>query len=124
MGLETLEHLCHADERDRRTRVFTQIVAERRQPLNMVEMQMAQKNMPYRSLFIQRQSGADRPGIHHHGVVDKKSTRPGLVKSCLFYPELLRPMTAQHTDLHLPTSYSRVRFDKTELFLKIGRAHV
>ncbi len=97
--------------------MFTEVVAKRRQPLDMVEMQMAQENMPYRSLFFQGQSGADRPGIHHHGIVDKKSARPTLVESCLFPSELLGPMTAQHTDLHSLTSYSRVRFDKTEPFL-------
>ena len=69
--------------------------------------------MPYRSLLRQGQNGTDRPGIHHHGAIDKESARPALVKPRLPRSKLLRPMTAEYTDLHSLTSLGRVRVTHT-----------
>jgi len=58
--------------------------------------------MPDVPLRVERESCADRTGIHHHGVVDQKSARTTLMGSILFFSKLFRAMTAQHTDLHTP----------------------
>ncbi len=75
---ETVQHVGNAGNHYRVTSILNQVICERRQPLDMIEVEMAKQNMPDALLFLEGQRSADRPRIHHDSAIEEESTRAAL----------------------------------------------
>src|SRR5581483_3046463 len=100
VGFQPFQHFGNAGDTHRTVRFADQIVGERRQSFDMVEMEMRQQDVTNLLLLDQPELRADGTRVNQHGSIDEKPAGPALQRSARPIQELVRTVTPQHSDLH------------------------
>ncbi|OGW67585.1 MAG: hypothetical protein A3H49_07855 [Nitrospirae bacterium RIFCSPLOWO2_02_FULL_62_14] len=78
-----------------------QIVRQRREALDVIEMEMREQDLPNLLLLFETKRRPDRPGIDHYRPVDQESAGPALTGLAVTLQQLFGPMASEHANFHL-----------------------